>query len=205
MNLSNIGSLASLTKNVIDIIKNIWDLVDKKQDADQELVTYTQSLKASFKFFQNRISYLSIQISQMETLTRMLPLWIEKTNQLEDKTWNQNLDYQFIKNLDSDFELFLRESISDTFSAMFFITSFDKLTGVNERIEEIRKDLIQLKTDVEAIPSLDLQSWQVHLPIIKVHLKDLKKKGTNLDYYCIDLRGKLINELKEVATIKADF
>lgn len=198
--------LAKLTKDVVDIIKSIWELVDRRQNVDQQrLVTQTKILKTRFEYLQNRINDLSLGISQVEDITRRLPLWIEKINELENKILVQNFNDQFVLNLYSDFESFLRHSNSDYVSAIFYKESFDALPSVNEKIGRIRGYLDSLRDAIHAIPSRDSESWQIHLPVIKLRLNDLKKEGSKLDYHCIDLRVKFINELKEVATIKFDF
>ena len=212
MNSSNIVNLVSLTKNLAETIRKVCDLADSNQNADQELINFTDELKKSFSSLQDRINYLSLQISQIEDITRMLPLWIKRVNQLQNKIVIPSYDDRFIldscSNLYSDFELFLYQSTSDCFGSIFYEKSFDQLFGVNARIAKIREILMILKDAIRAVFSKNhrnYKNWQSYLDVVMLHLNNLNMMGNELNCYCINLREKLINELEEVATIKTDF
>jgi hypothetical protein len=70
-------------------------------------------------------------------------------------------------------------------------------------LEDIRRDLKELETSLDAIPHANLQAWKVHLPIVKVRLSDLRKKAFRLDSHVGDLRGELVQELRDAAGVRS--
>ena len=198
MNLPSIANLSSLIKSVVEITGKAWNLANRNENVDQKLVNFTKELERSFRFRQDQINYLSLQISQIENIIDMLSLWIEEINQLENEILILNLDNLSILDLCPEFESFLYRSTLDYFSSIFYEKSFDKLFGVNEKINGVRISLTALKITIRAVPSKDSESWQTYLHIIKFRLNNLKRKGSDLNCHCINLRVKLINELEEI-------
>ena len=141
-------------------------MVDRNENVGQELVNSTEKLKRSFKFLQDQINDLSLQISQIENITRLLPSWIEKINQLKNNVLIPNLDGISLLNLCSDLEEFIRRSASGNLGSIFFGKLFDKLSSVNEKRIEIRMSLRDLQTDISEISKIsskDSESLQRNL------------------------------------------
>ncbi len=201
MDITAIGTLASAAKTIVDVIKNIRSLAGGQPDASTANIRQAQELQKSFTDFQDRIAYISDQLHQTETLMRMLPIWLKEHSQFE--VWDKDPKDDVLKKLDSGLRQFIFDSVHDHFSAVFFQTSFSKLPGVPQMLEDIRDNLKELDTSLNAIPHTNLQAWKEHLPIIKVRLSDLRIKASKLDSHTGTLRGELVQELKDAAGIKS--
>ena len=202
----------ALSRNVVEAMKdNTWVLLTGTEDINQRLVIYNERLKKSFENFQNRTNDISLQIEQLQPVTRTLKLWNEEIDKLENNISIQNFNDLSISNLYSDFEIFLHHSNSDHNSnsdyicSIFYAKPFDMLHDVNEKITEIRRCLEDLKAAINAIPSKDFESWQIHLPTIKFLLNNLKIRGHDLSDYCVALLAELMHELIQLATMKTNF
>ncbi len=195
MDITIIGTLAAATKGVIEAIKSVKDLVGTRQPTVRP--PEVSQLEAAFETYRKRIGVLAEQLTQAETLTRMLPVWLKEHSRFE--VWEEQPTDDRLRELDSGLRQFISDSVRDHFSSIFFRTSFDKLPAIPHMINEVRGDLTTLDQSLNAIPHSNVSAWRIHLPIVKVRLQDLRMKAFKLDSEADALRAQLIHELQDSA------
>lgn len=191
MEIATIGSLVSITKSLLDLVKGINSRISDN--------SIRQQLRAEFTHLYARMDDLSVQLDQSERLTRMVPAWLELANRMP--LWQQPLALgnAEAQNLDRDMRSLLDNSIRDHFSSTFFDSQFDRLPDVPLKLEIFRERLRTLDRTVSTVQPGNTQSLEALWPQITTHFNDARNTAYEIQRLADDVHGRLINELRDAA------
>lgn len=154
MDLGTIGALVGLGKGIAEAIKAISGLFDTRDDRKiaMESPPKLVALQAALSQYQGRMRILADQLRQAESLTRMVPAWLEVANLLPVWRSASDLSQDDFHRLDGDLRRLVNDSLRDHFSGTFFRTEFSKLPGIPPKIDNLRERLTTLDRTVASIP-----------------------------------------------------
>lgn len=191
MDLATIGSLLSITKAVIEVVQGVGSFFSGSSDKER--------LKAGFTQLYGRVDVLAAQLEQCESLTRMVPAWLELANRMPFWQQPSALDEREAQILDRDLRGLINDSIRDHFSATFFHSKFDQLPDVPLKLELFRDRLRTLDRTISTVQPGNLQSLQALWPQITTQFNDTRNSASDIQRLAEDLQGRLINELRDAA------
>lgn len=191
MDLTTIGSLLGVTLKVIDVIKGVGSLFSGSSDKEK--------LKAGFTQFYSRVDVLAAQLEQCESLTRMVPAWIELANRMPFWQQPSAFDQREAQSLDRDLRSLIHDSIRDHFSATFFRSKFDQLPEIPLKLELFRDRLRTLDRTISTVQPGNLQSLQALWPQITTQFNDTRNSASEIQRLADDIQGRLIEELRDAA------
>lgn len=191
MDIATIGSLLGITKSVIEIIKGVGSIFSASSGKEK--------LKDGFSQLYGRIDVLSVQLEQCESLTRMVPAWLELANHMP--MWQQPsaISPREAQILEQDLRRLIDDSIRDHFSTAFFQSKFDRLPDVPLKIEIFRDRLRTLDRTISAIQPGSTQALVALWPQITTQFNDARNTAYEIQRIADDLQGRLIQELRDAA------
>jgi hypothetical protein len=201
LTITALSSLVTIGKTIIDTIKSARDLFsnDKSQNSiDAE--AHLDNLTKGFAVYQQRVELLAEQIYQCETLSRILPTWLQSYNRFGYISNTPTQDE--LGMLDIELRRFMTESIRDHFSSAFFRTNYDKIPEIENLIKNFRDRINELDRDLSAIPPGHLQmlelSWNTTL---KADLFRISRDAGDIESKANEKFQEVVNELREVASL----
>lgn len=191
MDLITIGSLLGITKSLIDVVGGVGSFFSLSSTKD--------TLKSGFAQLYGRIDVLSVQLEQCESLTRMVPAWLELANRMP--MWQQPSpsDQRGAQLLDQDMRSLINDSIRDHFSATFFNSKFDQLPNVPLKLDIFRDRLRTLDRTISTVQPGNVQSLVALWPQITTQFNDTRNAASEIQRLAEDLQGQLIDELRDAA------
>jgi hypothetical protein len=203
VDIATIGALVGLGKGVAEAIKAISGLFGTRDD--RKIVTESPpkmaALQAALNQYQGRMRVLAEQLRQAESLTRMVPAWLEVANLLPVWRNASDLSQEDCRRLDGDFRRLVNDSLRDHFSGTFFRTEFGKLPGIPPKIDNLRDRLTTLDRTVASIPPGNIDGFRALWPSITTHFNDCRNAASDVLRLAEDVQGNLIKELAEAATV----
>jgi hypothetical protein len=191
VSLATIGTLLAITNSVIEVIKGAGSLFSG--------ASAKEKLKTAVTQLYGRIDELSLQLEQCESLTRMIPAWLELANRMP--LWQQpaGMDEREQQLLDRDLRSLIHESMRDHFSGTFFNSRFDKLPDIPLKLEIFRDRLRTLDRTISAVQPGHVPSLVALWPQITTQFNDARNAACAIQQHAEDLQGRLIQELREAA------
>jgi hypothetical protein len=168
MDLATIGALVGLGKGVAEAIKAISALFSTRDDRKiaVESLPKVAVLETALVQYQARMRILADQLRQAESLTRMVPAWLEVANLMPVWRSASDLSQEDCHRLDGDFRRLVNDSLRDHFSGTFFRTEFGKLPGNTSKDRHSPRP-----THYPRSYGIDDPSWQCWVPrhVVKHH------------------------------------
>jgi len=159
------------------------------------------ALQAALSQYQGRMRVLADQLRQAESLTRMVPAWLEVANLLPVWRSASDLSQEDSRRLDGDLRRLVNDSLRDHFSGTFFRTEFGKLPGIPPKIDILRDRLTTLDRTVSSIPPGNVEGFRALWPAVTTHFNDCRNAANEVLRLAEDIQGDLIKELDEAATV----
>jgi nitrogen fixation-related uncharacterized protein len=156
-------------------------------------------MKDSFAVFSGRLEILSIQLEQSESLTRMVPAWLEVANRMPVWRSAGDLTPDDVQRLDGDLRSFINDSVRDHFSTTFFRSNFNQLPEVEKKLDIFRAKLKDLDRTVSAIPPGNVEVFKGLWAAMTTQFNDLRNAAWEISQLADDVQGNLIRELREAA------
>ena len=202
MDITTMGALIDLTDKLITTLGGLSKFISSlgiftpRENAKQQLNKVTRA----FSEYQARLQYLADQLQQSETLTRMVPSWLELANRMPFWQDVTNMSKDEIRMIEKDIRSLIHESIRDHFSSTFFSKNFDKLPGVNEQLIIFRAKLEDLDDTLRGIDDGDTQVFKLQWHKLRTEFGNTRNTADSIQLLAEDIQGKLIHELKESAS-----
>jgi hypothetical protein len=122
-------------------------------------------------------------------VARLMPMWSDVNRLTSDD----------IRRIDSDLRGFISESVGDHFSSIFFSSNFDKLPGIERKIDIFRAKLNDLDRTINAIPPGNTEVFKGLWGTITTQFNDLRNMAQEISRLADDIQGSLIHELRDAA------
>lgn len=191
VDIATIGTLVTITKGLVEIIKGIGSFFGGASDK--------LKLSREFRTLYSRIDMLALQLEQCERLTRNVPAWLELANRMPLWGDPEHLEVNQAQSIDRDLRSLIHESVRDHFSGTFFQTDFNRLPDVPVQVEIFRAQLRTLDQTVSAIQPGNIQALKAMWSQITTQFNDARNTAWDIQRKAEDLQGSLIRELRDAA------